>query len=287
MNKIVLLLILFSFCAANAVLVNVPTKFSIITFAISKYEYDWQKELSVATDAANALVNSFKDNLKDKYSNAVTFSSKQYENSQVTRSRFKGTETNNYNFVFYNGHGTVNLISMWPKNKLIRNTEKKFGEKTYCVMMNSCLVFKNNESNQDPWFNGVHSILGYSSLSWSYKKYKHKYSCGFLNLGTCSYSRASYYVERDFATNWIKEKQGIWEAYKNAVKKWIYKEQGLGVEPKIVYRYGYVDGKFFDPWKETFENSIQKPVFKNGGDYDGIGSRWITYGTPCYSTPCK
>ena len=51
MNKIVLLLILFSFCAANAVLVNVPTKFSIITFAISKYEYDWQKELSVATDA--------------------------------------------------------------------------------------------------------------------------------------------------------------------------------------------------------------------------------------------
>ena len=176
---------------------------------------------------------------------------------------------------------------MWPKNELIRNTEKKFGEKTYWVMMSSCLVFKNNESNQDPWFNGVHSILGYSSLSWSYKKYKHKYRCGFLNLGTCSYSRASYYVERDFATNWIKEKQGIWEAYKNAVKKWIYKEQGLGVEPKIVYRYGYVDGKFFDPWKETFENSIQKPVFKNGGDYDGIGSRWITYGTPCYSTPCK
>lgn len=206
MKKIVLLFILFLFCAANAVLVNVPTKFSIITFAISKYQYDWQKELSVATDAANALVNSFKDNLKDKYSNAVTFSSKQYENSQVTRSRFKGTETNNYNFVFYNGHGTVDLISMWPKNELIRNTEKKFGEKTYWVMMNSCLVFKNNESNQDPWFNGVHSILGYSSLSWSYKKYKHKYSCGFLNLGTCSYSRASYYVERDFAKKLDKRK---------------------------------------------------------------------------------
>ena len=44
---------------------------------------------------------------------------------------------------------------------------------------------------------------------------------------------------------------------------------------------------FFDPWEEKFENSIQKPVFKNAGEYKGIGSRWSTMGTPCYSTPCK
>ena len=71
-------------------------------------------------------------------------------------------------------------------------------------------------------------------------------------------------------------------AYFNAVNKWIYKDGGFGVEPKIVYRYGYVDGKFFDPWEETFENSIQKPVFRNGENYDGIGSRWVTLGTPKY-----
>ena len=65
------------------------------------------------------------------------------------------------------------------------------------------------------------------------------------SLGAVLLPRASYYVERDFATNWIKEKKGIWESYKNAVYKWIAKEQGKGVEPKIVYRYGYVDGIFF------------------------------------------
>jgi len=128
----------------------------------------------------------------------------------------------------------------------------------------------------------VHSILGYSSKSWNYGKYKHYYGCGFLNIGQCSYSRASSYVERDFATNWIGNKLGIWESYKNAVFKWIYKEEGLGVQPKIVYRYGYVDGKFFDPWEEKFENSIQKPVFKNAGEYDGIASKWNTMGTPEY-----
>ncbi len=285
--KKIALFILFAFYAANAADAKVPSKFSIVTFAISQYEDDWQNQLPVAKDAANALVNSFKDNLQKKYSSKVTFSNKQYENNQVTRSRFKSSETDNYNFVFYTGHGNVNRITMFPVNERIRNTDKSFKGKTYWVMLNSCLVFKNGEANQEPWFNGVHSILGYSSLSWGYKKYKHYYRCGFLNIGQCSYSRASYYVERDFATNWIREKQGIWESYKNAVFKWIYKEGGIGVEPKIVYRYGYVDGKFFDPWEETFENSIQKPVFKNAGTYIGIGSRWSTMGTPCYKTPCK
>lgn len=286
MKKVVFLLILFVFCEANAVDANVPSQFSIVTFAIGKYEDDWQKEMPVAKETAKALVNSFKSNINKKYPN-VAFLSKQYENENVTRTRFKGGETDNYNFVFYNGHGSIDKITMWPKNERIRNTDKSFKGKTFLVLFNSCLVFKNGEANQDAWFNGVHSILGYSSFSWGYKKYKHYYRCGFLNIGQCSYSRASYYVERDFATNWIKEKRGIWDSYKNAVYKWIYKEGGIGVEPKIVYRYGYVDGKFFDPWEETFENSIQKPVFRKKGEYTGVGSRWSTMGTPCYSTPCK
>ena len=61
-------------------------------------------------------------------------------------------------------------------------------------------------------------------------------------------------------------------AFFNAVYKNIHKEGGYNVEPKIVYRYGYVDGKFFDPWEETFENSIQKPVFRKQGEYTGIDS---------------
>lgn len=271
---------MLAFFMANAADTNVPSKFSIVTFAISNYENNWQKELPLSKKTANTLVNSFKNNFKDKYPN-VMFSSRQYENEQVTKLRFTGTETDDYNFVFYSGHGNVNRITMWPQGERVwqKNgiSEKAFGGKTYWTMLNSCLVFKNGELNQEPWFNGVHSILGYSSTS---KWYKESHRCGFLYLKTCH--NYSYYAERDFVTNWIKEKQGIWEAYKNAVYKWIYKKGGYGVEPKIVYRYGNVDGKFFDPWKETFENSIQKPVFKKKGEYIGIGSRWVKFGTPEY-----
>ena len=62
----------------------------------------------------------------------------------------------------------------------------------------------------------------------------------------------------------------------------LFADEPFGVEPKIVYRYGYVNGKFFDPWEETFENSIQKPVFRKKGEYTGVGSRWYTFGTPEY-----
>ena len=276
-------ILFFVFCPYAA---SAPSNFSILTFAISSYQDKWQDNSSQSRETANALVSSLKSNLLEKYPQ-ITFSSTGYYDELVTKQNFLNSSTNNFNFVFYKGHGGPNYITMWPKYESVYNTSKKFGGKTYWVLLRSCLVFKNGETNQDPWFNGVHSILGYSSLSWNYEKYKHYYRCGFLNIGQCSYSRASYYVERDFATNWIKQKQGIWAAYSNAVYKWIAKEQGLGVEPKIVYRYGYVDGKFFDPWEETFENSIQKPVFKNAGEYSGIGSRWNTMGTPCYSTPCK
>lgn len=266
-------------CITNAI--SAPSSFSIATFAISSYQDNWQNNSSQSKETANAIVNSFSSNIREYYPK-TKFDSVQYFDNAVTKHLFTGNTPDKYNFVFYKGHGSPNRITMWPKNERVKNTDKSFGGKTYWVLLRSCLVFKNGESDQDPWFNGVHSILGYSSKSWNYARYKHYYGCGFLNLGRCSYSRASYYADRDFAKNWIKEKLGIWESYKNAVRKWIYKEQGLGVEPKIVYRYGYVDGKFFDPWEEKFESSIQKPIFKTKGEYTGIGSRWITYGTPEY-----
>lgn len=275
MNKIIVVFVLISFYIVYAIDVNVPSSFSIVTYAIDNYEGAWQSKLPYATKTANTLVNSFKSNLQNNYS-SVSFTSKEYKNNDVTESRFK-SEANKFNFVFYNGHGSPNRITMWPNGERVYNYDKVFGGKTYWAMINSCSVFRNGQSNQDPWFDGVHSILGYSSASWWYSKPRR---CGFLYLNTCySYS---YFVERDFATNWIKGKQKIWEAYKNAVYKWIYQDAGYGVEPKIVYRYGYVDGNFFDPWEEKFETSYQKPVFKNPGEYTGIGSRWVTMGTPHY-----
>lgn len=293
MKKIVLLLIFFAFCMANAVVNKGPSSFSIVSFAVQNFANNpstgkpWADTLSSSIDESNTIVNTFVDQISSIYPNTYFPTPIKFHNAQVTKSVLTSNISDNYNFVYINTHGNVNFFIAQPFNEYIYNYNKKFGGNTYWAMIKACLVFKNGEANQDPWFNGVHSIIGYSSLSWGYQRYKHYYRCGFLNIGQCSYSRASYYVERDFVTNWIKEKQGIWESYKNAVYKWIYKERGLGVEPKIVYRYGYVDGKFFDPWEETFENSIQKPVFKNPGEYTGIGSRWSTMGTPCYSASCK
>ena len=65
MKKLVLLLILFAFCIANAVDANVPSKFSVVTFAISEYEDNWQSKLPLAKETANALVNSFKKKFKE------------------------------------------------------------------------------------------------------------------------------------------------------------------------------------------------------------------------------
>lgn len=259
-----------------------PAKLSVVTFAISSYQYGWQHDSNASKEMADTFVSSLKDNVNSVYSGKVRFESAQYFDGAVTKDVFTGNTPDRYNFVFYKGHGNTDLITMWPMGEYVRNTDKKFGGNTYWVLIRSCLVLRNGMSNQDPWFGGVHSILGYSSLSTPFSKYKKKYGCGPFNLGTCTYSVASYYVERDFATNWIKGKQEIFEAYYTAVYKWVYKEHGKGVEPKIVYRMGYVDGKFFEPWKEKFETSIQKPVFVNPGSYTSIGSMWVTLGEPEY-----
>ncbi len=269
----VLLLVTSAFCAMD--------KFKLVTFSIGSYEDHWQRDWSTSKETADALMESFKSNLKSVYPKTA-FEYAQYFDAAVTEEVFTGSVPDQYNFVFYKGHGSPNMITMWPKNQYVHSTEKKFGKKTYWALFNSCLVFNNEKSYQDDWFGGIHSILGFSSLSWSYPKYKKKYDCGPFGLGTCSYSVASYYVERDFATNWIKGKQGIFMAHANAVYKWIFQERGIGIEPKIVYRFGYVDGQFFDPWDEKFETAIQKPVFATPGSYTGIGSRWYTWGTPSY-----
>lgn len=290
MHKLTFLLLILSFAIVNAKDSNYPSKFSVITYTVGNYGLNsmgepWRSNNSLRNDAADSLVSSFENNITTYYPGTRFGTPKKYKDAAVTRSRFTSNESNNYNFVYYSGHGNVNRITMYPDQERVYNTDKRFGGKTYWVMIKSCLVFRNGEADQDPWFNGVHSILGYSSLSYTHAdQIQIKVRCGINGLAYCTrtQTRSTVFVERDFATNWIKEKQTILDAYINAVYKWSFEAFGFGIEPKIVYRYGYVDGKFFDPWEEKFESSIQKPVFRNAGEYTGIGSRWCTMGTPEY-----
>lgn len=277
-------------CISYAVDSNAPTKFSIAVFAIQTYDINpntgrtWQSTLNTAPENfSKALNGGFSTLLKSKY--GIIADTISFLDNQVTRSAFINA-SKNYNFVFYSGHGNQNRITMWQYDKRIKSedTDHAFGNKTYWAMLLSCQVLLNNVNfNQEGWFNGLHSLLGYGSLVSDYPKKTKKVSCGFLNLATCTKVVAEpFYVQRDFVTNWISEKQGIWDAYLNSVYKWMYL-QGYGVEPKIAYRIGTVDGVPFDAWNEKFASSYQKPIFtKPGVDYTAIGSRWVVLGTPTY-----
>jgi len=275
MRKGFLAIILSLSTASFAIYQGRLLNFSFATYAINNYQNNWQNSLNWSVKIADSLryaVNAsvFVMNYMNNYYQAgyipttVSFSS--YENSDVTTNNFLSQSAKNYNFVFYHGHGAPNEITMWNSNTVVANTDAGVGVRnTYWAWLSACTVFRNNYSNQDPWFDGVfegvHSILGLSSI-------------GFGNL----YVMRAY---QDFAVRWINGGEKIWDAYYTSVMNLIHSQGGYDIEPKIVYRYGYVDGNFFDPWEEKFMNVIAGPVFYNN-DYDGIGSRWITLGTPTY-----
>ena len=272
--RILILGIICFACCSFAQTQGLLSSMKIATFAIDSYENGWQGDWPRGIAAANALYDKMKSSIESKYS--IPVSRLKEENSSARKATFLSSTTDNYNFVYYHGHGNVNRITFWGNNERVYNTQKSFGsDQTYWVFINSCLVFRNGQSDQDPWFNGVHSILGFSSESWTFRN---SYSCGFLWLRTC-YEKSEE-MEDDFAKRWINNGEGIWEAYRIAVLHQIYEDGGYGVEPKIVYRYGYVNGVFFDPWEETFANAYRGPVFRN--NYSGIGSRWQTMGTPSF-----
>ncbi len=70
----------------------------------------------------------------------------------------------------------------------------------------------------------------------------------------------------------------IYRQMENREKSVRMKTQRIALQDSYIYTI--VGTRNF--WKETFENSIQKPVFKKKGEYIGIGSRWVKFGTPEY-----
>lgn len=285
---------LYIYILCNLVLAQtqgLPSKFAVTGFAIDHYKNG--DEWYLGAEGAEKLAETMRKNIKDQYP-SISFEKKIYTDNAATKKKFISSETENYNFLYYHGHGKPNHISFYDGG--VWNTEKSLGKKkTYWAMFVSCNVFRNGLdqwgdpwSNQDPWFDGIHSILGFASIVWGGTLTR---SCGLFNIKTCY--QHSYDMEEEFAERWIKNKETIWEAFKNAVYNQLYDFGDKysrpwytkGVVPKIVYRYGYINGKFFDPWEEKFEKAYQGPVFRS--NYKGIGSRWIEFGEPAYEEPKK
>ena len=278
MKKVFLAIIftLLSFSQSLAITQGRLLNFSFATYAIDTYQNSWQLPLYSATTTADSLRTSMAVNimtmnlpyiLNGGTPTALTLYS--YEDDDVIESNFLSSAAANYNFVYYYGHGNVDVISMWNDGGIFYNNHTGIGVRnSYWVWLNSCLVFRNGYANQDPWFDGVfkgaHSILGESSLT---------YVSDYVTLAA-----------QNFSARWILYNEKIWEAYYNSVLNYVHLQGNWDVEPKIVYRYGYINGSFFDPWEEKFKQAYKGPVFYNN-DYTGIGSRWVTLGDPLYEIP--
>lgn len=278
MKKIIFVIILsfLSFSQSFAITQGRLLNFSFATYAINNYQLNWAQQMYWAIPTADSLrvamtASIAAMNIPYILSGATptTITTYSFEDNEVTESNFLSSSAANYNFVYYFGHGNVNRITMWTSNTFIYNNHAGIGVRnTYWAWLSSCLVFRNDYSNQDPWFDGIfkgtHSILGESSL-------------GFGN----------YYVAQaavNFALRWIYNGDKIWDAYYNSILVYMHQQGGYDIEPKIVYRYGYINGNFFEPWEEKFKQAYKGPIFHNN-DYTGIGSRWITLGNPLYEMP--
>ncbi len=274
MKKFIMAIVL-SFSLAFPITQGRLLNFSFATYAINNYQNAWQGNLSWSIPLADSLSLAVVSSVimmnvaNNFYQNGATPTSVyliNYNDSNVISSNFFTQAAINYNFIFYHGHGAPNQITLWNQNAHIVNTDPGVGVRnTYWVWLSACTVFRNGFSDQEPWFDGAfkgaHSILGLSSI-------------GFAN----PFVAKAY---QNFALRWIYGGQKIWDAYYIAALDYIYTQGGYDYEPKIVYRYGYINGNFFDPWEERFLNAYRGPVFFNN-DYDGIGSRWITLGSPTY-----
>lgn len=278
MRNLILAILFFSlsFSQSLAITQGRLQNFSVATYAINNYQNSWLSPMNWGIDIADSLRTAMAMSITAMNIYVIfgggtptTLSTYAFENEDVIESNFLSSNAANYNFVFYYGHGNVDLITMWNSNVYFYNNHTGIGiRNTYWVWLNSCLVFRNGYANQEPWFDGVfkgaHSILGESSLS--------------VN----DYS--SLQSAQNFAVRWIYNGQKIWEAYYYALFYYAHSQGGLDLEPKIVYRYGYINGNFFDPWEEKFQQAYLGPVFYND-DYTGIGSRWVTLGDPIYELP--
>ena len=158
---------------------GVPSTFSVLTFAVDEYERDWNEKGDGNIREAEKFSETMEKNINKLYP-SVDFSKKSYINEMVSRSAFLSDDTENYNFLFYSGHAAPDGITMWNYHHWVSNRDKQFGKRgTYWVMLSACNVFRNGYSNQDPWFDGVHSILGFASIVWGGAQVR---SCGWFDL---------------------------------------------------------------------------------------------------------
>lgn len=123
---------------------------------------------------------------------------------------------------------------------------------------------------KDAFAKGLHGMFGYSSLTISMTK----------TVG--GKEKADTDLYETFAKKWVDDGLRIWQAYKYAVWKHVYKGYSQGVEPAVIFKSGTAignDGKnhSFKGYCEFYKTIYQYPMEKGS-----LGRKKAVYGYPEY-----
>ena len=247
---------------------GMPNYFDISTYAID--DYTSISKLSRSKADANRFVQQMQSRV-----NAKGVSSSWYlkrEDANATLANFLSDNTDYAEALLFRGHGYYAGLWFYPGTFYsVTSLKKSFSGYTKWVFFNSCLTLNTSNANLGSWFNGNHSIMGHHADTW---EFIHAYGCAPWG---CSRHERSEDLWDTFAVNWVTNGMTIWDAWQNAYNAQIAGE-GLGGQPAIAYKTGYIGTTWFDGSQEKFNNSYRQAVpttFTTNSIYS-------TFGTPQY-----
>ncbi len=269
--KLILFLLFFYSYTFSGTRWGLPSKINISTYSIQDYSKTNSNNLPRSHKHKANFVKKITSNINSKYSQIKTSHILDRLDSSVTKSQIQKDNLSHSEFALFVGHGNKSGFYTYD-GKFLSAGDKKFGNSTYWVIFDACLILNNDLPVLGKWFSGVHAILGNKSQGWQYIR---SYNCFF----NCNHYRSEDEYAY-FAKYFISNGETIWESYKKAVKKAIYSQGNLGIEPAIVYKIGKADnGVETDMSEERFQNVYNAPF--NPASHT-IVIKSIKYGKPKY-----
>ncbi|MGI6395291.1 MAG: LamG-like jellyroll fold domain-containing protein [bacterium] len=244
---------------------GVPRNLYTYTFAIE--DYPSGSDLPYAFQDVDSFVDGLYDSLSDhKYDDGMQYppcQSYELENEEVTVSALASNQTDGSEFVFFAGHGSKYGVAGYDGT--LGGDDKDYNGSTKWVVYCACQTLY-NPAEQVQAFGQNHAIFGLHSSFVGWRRW---------DYGDAEYDY-SYDVWGDFATNWVKNRDPMWEAWVDAFDD-TYTEYGHGIKIGALQRRLDLYGKYFSGNYQRIYDTYQ------GGVSSGsIWSNYVTFGTPVY-----
>lgn len=273
MKKMLLCMFIVVDCALAYVRWGLPYTIDISTYAVNDYSHytNGTSNLSRSIRHKSRFVSQMMSSINSRYPNISVNHVIDRTDSTATTFNFVNDANHNSEIVFFSGHGNVGLVALYDGITNL-GTSKKFESFNRWVFLDACLVLDTTEAYATTWFNGAHAVLSFKSLSYEFVK---PYNC-FIN---CDHHRSEDTFNY-FADYFIEDGSEIWDAYNRAVRKAIYSNGNLGIEPGIMYVEGTAEnGQFVDFSEERFQNVYNGPLPPSAGR---VKRKTQPHGTPAY-----